>query len=408
MENRTSPIAAGPLWVALLLPFLAGACTLSPLSGVNALAIAPPSPAPGTKALPDDVAARLRDGLRKRVRSATRFREVSSDGASGSTVVVHPRIREFQAPGPAETGAARLDYLFTDPRGRPVMGTSILTLVSTGGGDRLIEEAGEDFLKFVHRMGGLPRGRPPEAEGTPPVETVHRPWPAPAAPWPAASAPGRFFARARLALLPLFDSAAGKGRGAPAFPDIFSSGASVVLESGYAATPGLDLFLGTGRDRFRGRRYATGGLVMDFEPLILSRLYAGLRLSLPLKGPRGKRWWSTWEPFEDTRVLLLSASVASGAAVHEAVAADVVEDTSGQVPALSPGDRIPYYKRGGVFFGEVLLGLTVRLGEGRVCAFSGSVFTGFFLATAPASTGPGSDSQTLRGMPVAMEVSIRF
>jgi hypothetical protein len=397
----------------LLGALLLASCTASPLRPFDRIAFAPPKPLPASDLVPQGAARGLVASLARAASRGSRFEVVDRAGrVSPACAVVHPRIRRFDAPEGSRTGSAIVDYLFTDGGGDPVVATSIMTLAPPGkparGREALARAAAGDFLRFLHRFGGLPLAGPPRegtgAEGPLPALLS----PPPKAPWPPPPFPGRLTLRTRFSLTDLGESSAGRGRGAPDFDDIFEAGAGAFLEVAYGFAPGLEFSLGGGTQRFAGRTFDRTGLTVRFETLDLKPLFLGARLLLPLDRPPSKRWLSSWSPFEDTRGFHLCLCLNAGAAVHGNVSARVVRDDSTEIPHLLPGERIPYYRRGALFWMEALVGGSARLGTGKGGFLSASLLAGFFFATPPAQRGVGSESAPLRGVPLALELALHF
>jgi hypothetical protein len=166
--------------------------------------------------------------------------------------------------------------------------------------------------------------------------------------------------------------------------------------------------MGAGVEKFKGRTFDQNGLVVRFQSLDLKPLFAGARFLLPVSRPLSSRWLSNWSPFGDTTGLHLCASIHVGAAVHGEVKARVVQDSSPEVPHLLPGETIPYYRRGALFWSQAMLGFTARLGAGERALISATLLAGLSWATAPASRGVSSESGPLVGIPLAMELSVHF
>jgi len=129
---------------------------------------------------------------------------------------------------------------------------------------------------------------------------------------------------------------------------------------------------------------------------------------VPLDREIGSRWGSAWEPFEDPRGLLGELHAAAGAAFSEAVDARVIRDDTGETPSFAPGERVPYYRRGALLFAEVLAGFTARLGDGKSFSLAGTLLAGFHSCSAPPARGTGSDSRTMAGFALAMEIALGF
>jgi len=212
----------------------------------------------------------------------------------------------------------------------------------------------------------------------------------------------------RFSVTPLSSGYAGEGRDAPRYDEIFHPGSGIALDLGHALAPGLETFIGAGADGFPGKDFESAGLSVRFETLRLGRIHAGARLALPLSGPSWRRWMGFWDPFEDTRGILVVADLRVGAAIHDDLHVRVLEDASGEVPALTPGDRIRYYRSGALFFFEGLIGASVRLGNGKPFLLEASILCGWLIATPPAPTGPGSESGPFRVNPLCVELALRF
>ncbi|GEM_PF-3047057 len=399
-----------------LLPLLScalSACATAPLLPYDTLAFSHPTVA-SREDVPDRHAPeRLGKALARKTRRHTRFRVASAPGdLSPRTALVHLDIRRCLEPTPGAHGAARLDCAFTDVRGTPLFASTLFTLAAPlrdpGEKNALSRAVASDFVRLLQRMGGRRLcGGPPgetEAEAASPFLRLPRPPRLRSRPSP----PGRFLLRAAFGLVPLADTPSGKGRGAPDYDEAFSPGTLGDLTAGYAVCPGLEVSLGAGRLAFPGKTYEADGLEVAFDPFVFNRVFGETRLSLPLVGGRPERWWSAWDPFPDTRGAQLVAALRAGTAVHAALDVRVIRDDTGEAPALGPGEEIPYYRRGALFFGEALLGARIRMGDGRRFALSASLFAGFFWATPPVSKGVGSEAGPLQGTPVVMEIALGF
>ncbi|MHC4598202.1 MAG: hypothetical protein ACYS47_04280 [Planctomycetota bacterium] len=407
--SRIAHRVAGLILGALLL----ASCAASPLRPYDRIAFTAPKSPPGSDLVPHRAGERLVASLARAVSEGSRF-EVAGAAATRppACVYVHPRIRRFDAPEGSRTGSAIVDYLFTDARGGPVVATEILTLASAeasaSGNEVLARASARDFLRFLHRFGGFPLDRPAgsgkDPDEPPPILTA----PPPKSMGPPKSRPGRLSFRTRFSLTDLGESSAGRGRGAPDYDDIFEAGAGGFFEVVYGFAPGLEFSLGGGMQRFAGRTFDREGLTVRFEALDLRPLFAGARLLLPLSRTPSKRWWSSWSPFEDTGGFHLCLSLHAGAAVHSNVTARVVRDESAEIPHLLPGERIPYYRTGAIFWMEALVGGSARLGAGEGWFLSGSILAGFLYAMPPAHRGVGSESAPIHGVPLALELALHF
>lgn len=396
------------------LPALAGAalhllvaCAAAPLDSFDRIAVAPArtDPIPRERVTVDVASAALGQAAAR-----SRFAVVSSSaGLTPATVVVHPRVRLFEPPAADASGAAAVDYLFTDVHGNPVLAASTFAVVPPGAKDADLGAALEGrFARVLERAGATPRlpreaGLPVDRDELAIVDAVR-----PRGAWPQACAPGRFGVRVSLSLAPLEGTSAGEGAGAPDFDEAFSTGVGSDLLLGYAVAPGLEFWIGGGRIVFPGRRYAFEGLEVDFDPMRFGRLFGEVRLGLPVAGARWHRWWSGRDPLPDARGILLFGVLRAGAGFCESVDLTVVQDDTASPPFLGAGERIPYYRRGAAFFGECLAALTVRLGDGRIAAVDASLFAGFFFSNPPAERGVGSESGWVLAVPLGMEAAVRF
>jgi hypothetical protein len=417
--NDTGPPAPPPFSLSPFLPFglallaLLSACASLPLEPFDRIAFTSPLAVPEEgAAIPRRAPERVLRALSLEAAASSRFPVVVSEGrVSPGTLVAHSRIRLFDDPEPDASGAARLDCLLTDAEGRPVAGAPLFAWTPPGPRETSegpVEAAlAREFGRLLARLGGRlpPEGRTEEEPPGPPAPVTA---PRPRGEWPPRSHPGRTSFSARLSLLSPGPAAAGRGRGAPRYRDLWGPGLEEIAEVGYSLCPGLRAAAGFGWREFAGRTFSASGLVLSFDPFAMSILSASLRASVPLDRGMPPRWTSGWEPFEDTRGLAGVLHVQAGGAFTGEAEATVIRDDSGESPPLQPGARMPYFGRGALFFGEFLAGFQASLGEGGGFVLSASLLAGFHAASPPPARGIGSESRPMYGLALAMEVAVGF